>query len=502
MVFGAALTLGFPDMFNEILTQKLKLLEGTPSYDVWKKNTDPMYLKIHMFHVLNPYQVANHKSKPHIKEMGPYVFRETNEKTDIRPFPQNSSVSYKIKRSWYFEPNLSNGSLSDNITSINLPVLASQESKRGNYWDSLALHLVYDNMQSELFVNRTVGQLLFEGYEDELLALAEMMGEKSRTPLDRFGYFYKRNETVWGEGEYNMFTGEDDYKKTGKIHTWDNKTRTHYQGHCGEIRGSANGFFPPFLEKNNTLELFSHEACRTFTYYNTGVRESIEDVAGYIYELPPTTFANESINPHNWCYENNLPSGVHNSSNCKDKKTPLFLSFPHFYGADHYFIDQLDKKSELKPEKDKHGSRMIIEKKMGIPIEFLLRLQINMRIHPNTDVTLMENVPEDLYLPVMWFEAIGQMSSKSAPTIRFLLKMPFIASIVGPVIIIFNLLIAVFLSFRIYQISQQKEFETVNNIEDMNELRSFHEKKDNDNSAEENAREPGCEMKLICNNCI
>ena len=53
----------------------------------------------------------------------------------------------------------------------------------------------------------------------------------------------------------------------------------------------------------------------------------------------------------------------------------------------------------------------------------------------------MENVPEDLYLPVMWFEAIGQLSSKSAPTIRFLLKMPFIASIVGPVIIIFNLLI-------------------------------------------------------------
>ena len=50
-------------------------------------------------------------------------------------------------------------------------------------------------MQSELFVNRTVGQLLFEGYEDELLALAEMMGEKSRTPLDRFGYFYKVNPT-------------------------------------------------------------------------------------------------------------------------------------------------------------------------------------------------------------------------------------------------------------------------------------------------------------------
>ena len=64
-------------------------------------------------------------------------------------------------------------------------------------------------------------------------------------------------------------------------------------------------------------------------------------------------------------------------------------------------------------------------------------------------------------------------------------------------------LIAVFLSFRIYQISQQKEFETVNNIEDvpMNDLRTFHEKKNNDNN-EENDSEPGCEMKLICNNCI
>ena len=55
----------------------------------------------------------------------------------------------------------------------------------------LVYFFIIDNMQSELFVNRTVGQLLFEGYEDELLALAEMMGEKSRTPLDRFGYFYK-----------------------------------------------------------------------------------------------------------------------------------------------------------------------------------------------------------------------------------------------------------------------------------------------------------------------
>ena len=44
---------------------------------------------------------------------------------------------------------------------------------------------------SALFVNRTAGELLFDGYEDQLLAIAEWSGTKSRTPLDKFGYFYK-----------------------------------------------------------------------------------------------------------------------------------------------------------------------------------------------------------------------------------------------------------------------------------------------------------------------
>ena len=63
-----------------------------------------------------------------------------------------------------------------------------------------------------------------------------------------------------------MFTGEDDINNMGKINTWDFQNRTHYPGHCGEIRGSANGFFPPYLEQNDTLEIFSHETCRTLTY--------------------------------------------------------------------------------------------------------------------------------------------------------------------------------------------------------------------------------------------
>ena len=73
----------------------------------------------------------------------PSFFRETHEKTKIHSFPRNYTKSYRIKKQWVFEPELSNGKLSDNITSINLPVLASQHQKRDSYWESLMLDTTY-----------------------------------------------------------------------------------------------------------------------------------------------------------------------------------------------------------------------------------------------------------------------------------------------------------------------------------------------------------------------
>ena len=66
-----------------------------------------------------------------------------------------------------------------------------QEKIRGNYWDSFMLDSTLAMIEATLFVNKTVGELLFDGYEDTLLAIAEMAGTKSRAPMDKFGWFYK-----------------------------------------------------------------------------------------------------------------------------------------------------------------------------------------------------------------------------------------------------------------------------------------------------------------------
>ena len=316
------------------------------------------------------------------------------ERVNVQHHP-NHTLTFNQNRTWVFAPELSKGNtLADNITSLNVPVLMAQEDTRGKYWDSFMLDSTFNMIGATLFVNKTVGELLFEGYEDTLLAIAEMAGATadSDIPMDKFGWFYavsesnhflksscfnftftlQRNQTLWGDGEFSMFTGEDDPSKIGQISSWNHQTRTHYQGKCGEIRGSASGFYPPNIQ-SDTLELFSHEACTTLSFKSFNETETHHGIEGTIFELPVTAFANETVHEENWCYENNLPSGMQNVTQCKGKngkKSPLFLSMPHFYGADEYYINQFDPRSNFLPTKCDHGSRFVMLKVITDFIKF------------------------------------------------------------------------------------------------------------------------------------
>ena len=76
-------------------------------------------------------------------------------------------------------------------------------------------------LQARIFVNRTIGELLFDGYEDEVMKLAESFEnvvnehdfefefdneeedvtsqeqtqKESKVPMDKFGWFYKVSVT-------------------------------------------------------------------------------------------------------------------------------------------------------------------------------------------------------------------------------------------------------------------------------------------------------------------
>ena len=157
-----------------------------------------------------------------------------------------------------------------------------------------------------------------------------------------------------------MFTGVDDASKIGQINTWNHQNRTNYKSNCGEIHGSAGGFYPPSL-KSDIFDLFSHQLCRVLSYHSKNETENHHLLDGVVYELPKTTFANTSVHPDNWCFENYLPSGLQNGSQCHSKNSPIYFSFPHFYAADQFYLDQFDNRSDLKPSMEQHTTKMLIE---------------------------------------------------------------------------------------------------------------------------------------------
>ena len=120
--------------------------------------------------------------------------RETTRKVNLR-WHTNGTVSYQKETYWYFERELSVGDLSDIITTINVPVVASAEHARGSYFMEWGISDILSTLEASLFVKRTVRELLFEGYEDTIMDIGSSFrdtdGDPENIVLDKFGWFYK-----------------------------------------------------------------------------------------------------------------------------------------------------------------------------------------------------------------------------------------------------------------------------------------------------------------------
>ncbi len=55
-------------------------------------------------------------------ERGPYTYRQVNKMKNVK-FLNEKKISYSNQKTYYFEPNLSNGSESDTLTFMNVPAM-------------------------------------------------------------------------------------------------------------------------------------------------------------------------------------------------------------------------------------------------------------------------------------------------------------------------------------------------------------------------------------------
>jgi len=289
-----------------------------------------------------------------------------------------------------------------------------------------------------MFVTKTVGQLMFEGYEDELLNITSKMNISDfQVPFDKFGWYYPRNNSPTYDGVFNMHTGTDNIHWLGVMDAWNyEQNPPYYDGQCSRITGSTGELFPP-LEDVNGIGLFAPELCSSLYLVKSQNSESRHGVEGYKFYGDDSVFDNGTKYPEKRCFcskrqligttdmtasvEECLPSGVRSISKCRFG-APAFVSFPHFYKADPSYLLNI---KGLNPSQKLHEFYIAVEPHTGIPLDVKARMQINMLLRPYKNSKLFRDVPK-VMVPMLWFTQSAELTPDLADMAKLLIKLPTI----------------------------------------------------------------------------
>lgn len=178
-----------------------------------------------------------------------------------------------------------------------------------------------------------------------------------------------------------MFTGTDDIKKMGQVHSWNYQEQSNaFDGDCGHIHGSAGEFFPPNLHKHKFIWLYVPNICRAvpLDYVDT---ITIHGVKAYKFSGTLHAVDNGTWYPENKCLctiDNCEYSGVFSISRCKYNSS-IYMSYPHFYKADTKYLAEVD---GLQPDQNKHELSFAIEPNTGLPMKVSGGFQANYMLEP------------------------------------------------------------------------------------------------------------------------
>lgn len=107
---------------------------------------------------------------------------------------------------------------------------------------------------------------------------------------------------------------------------------------CNELNATDGFRFPiSSIRKSQKLETYGQDICRKLFYEFGSEIQNDRNLTLWRYILNPNNFAHPSSNSENSCYCDSdgsscSPSGFFSLSRCQNG-TPLFLSWPHQYGA-------------------------------------------------------------------------------------------------------------------------------------------------------------------------
>ncbi|KAL7078434.1 hypothetical protein ACQ4LE_002618 [Meloidogyne hapla] len=269
LVFGILAFILVPKLIDKEVEERTYLGRESNGTDniVLKMFRDPPYdikLQIWTFSTQNVDEVINKGKRPIVEEKGPYTFSVLMHKTNISFDLNNTRLFFRNQRNYFFNANQSciNCSLSDWVTVPNILFQKIIDISIGqSFLIRKMIELLIRNKE-KVFINVTVAELLFDGYEDELIKnICSKIPSicKALNVPERIGLFYGQNGT--DDGLYEVNTGLNNVNLLDKVYSWNGQkgklTNNYWYGEQARmINGTDAELFKTGLYSGENLEIF------------------------------------------------------------------------------------------------------------------------------------------------------------------------------------------------------------------------------------------------------
>uniref|UniRef100_A0A2L2XXN3 Scavenger receptor class B member 1 n=1 Tax=Parasteatoda tepidariorum TaxID=114398 RepID=A0A2L2XXN3_PARTP len=399
-VLSIAILSIFPTLYKQMLAKTIALSDGSLGAKTWEEIPLPIYENIYFFNITNGDAFLNKDEPLNVTEVGPYVYKGKWIKHNPKWHP-NGTVTYRETRVWHFQPELSEGSLDDVITTLNGPmIIGANMLKDWNIFWRIFYSVAMKFESESVIIQRKVRELTYEGYEDPIIKYAPVLKPNIPFKDGIFMWLYDKNNT--DDGEFTVFTGADDASRTNVITSWNgNEKLNFWKGDsCNDINGTNVEMGPPLPDTPESYTFFQSIFCRSITYDYIGDTSSW-GVPLKRFEPTAMVFGNSTENPDNACYEvhGERASGVLDVGPCQFD-APALLSYPHFHMADPSYVKAIN---GLSPKSDVHGSYMDVEPISGFTMNISIKFQMNIQMERVRGVLQFDNVPEGIF-PVFWVD--------------------------------------------------------------------------------------------------
>ncbi|KAK7143000.1 hypothetical protein R3I93_014225 [Phoxinus phoxinus] len=452
LVSGVALFVSgvFQTFIHNKLKREITLTEGSKVFATWKNPPPPVFMQFFFFNVTNPDAFLRGEAKARLAEMGPYTYREYRPKHNVSFVENGTKVAAYTAKSFVFVREKSVGDPSvDLVTTVNIPAVAVMNRIKGlGFWVSTPISMYMGSIGTTMFMTHTVDELLW-GFKDPLLTRLHTI--KPDTD-EYFGLMLHKNGS--DDGEFVYHTGEQNYLDFGRIFTWKGEKMLSFwkTNQSNMINGSDGSAFHPFLTKEERLNVFTPDLCRSI-HMRFEKEVEVKGIPAYRFTPPRAVLASGKNNPENqgFCVtpKSCLDDGVLDVSVCR-KGAPVVVSFPHFHLGDQKYANAVE---GISPVHERHQTFLDLNPTMGMPVRAMKRAQINIHLDRVTGFPMTKSLNNTIF-PIVFLNESVVIDDASAARIQKLLLIVTLVSHFPLIIIALGailLAVSIILAIRFYQ---------------------------------------------------